>query len=1118
MTSERPSLRPSPAGGTLYRPADFYLLRTPLLPVQEFLALGASGNSDEDAAPDGRSEGEPARLARLRREGRKLLRQAAARPRIAQALHIGSASVTAGLGRLAADPEDDKRARRAYSTLLRYVTRMATRPTPYGLFAGVTTGLFTEDAGLALGRDPVARTRTRADLGWLLALLKETESDPAVRAQLPVTVNPGLYRVGDRAVLPVADVYGEEDNRLADFRITAPAELALRLARVPGTTYARIVDRIARDIPGATHDKAAAFLAQLWDLHALTSELRPSLSEPLPELALAGRLEAIPAARDVVAGLHTVRTLAGRIDAGRGTAPVSRLTDLTAHQRAMTPGYTGETYQLDTALAVTGTGLPAEVGAAAAEAAETLLRLGSHPPRPQHIAEYHAAFLERYGVDSEVPLLELLSPEAGLDAPTPYTAPARAFPLPPVGEDRDRMRELRLAALAAEALSSGAGELEITDERLEQLSVWRAGEHQPRVRPALDLYVQVAAGSAEALRGDDWRLVLAPAGMAEGGRTFGRFFDLLDDETLERLRGYARAEEEHCPGTVFAELNYLHPHGRSGNVALHPRLRTHEICVNTAPTVEPAFRIALDDILVGATANRFFLRSARLGRELVVTQSHMLTATQAPNVCRLLLELSEDGFAPLAGFDWGPMACAPFLPRVTRGRAVLHPAQWSLTAERLGLAAGAPLPGADAFHALVSRWRAQWNVPRYVYLVWMDNRLMLDLEHPLATDELREELSRLKSEGRVQLTLHEAMPGFPGSWLRDPDGGHYLNEVVVPLLSRDPAHSRRSAVPTRLPAGPGRAPGVESTAGITDLVQRFRAPRESRRSHPAGGEWTYLKLYGAATRHEDVIAGPLRELVGALRADGLVDRWFFLRYADPMPHLRIRFRASRDEHAATLLTTCLAWANGLIETGLAADVVLAGYERELERYGGPEAMDAAERVFEADSDVCAELVAARRLGGLDLDAEALCVLAMHTLYRDWGSDPLDSRPTDRALSDGARKHFRRIQRTLCDLLVPWDAHPDSAARQYAPALERILVRQQSVLAEAGGLIRELAGAGRLVGDEQRMLASLAHMRANRFLGMGQERERLCHELWAQALEAIRRRPALVTAGRGTRGA
>ncbi|CAM5489824.1 Nisin biosynthesis protein NisB [Streptomyces xanthochromogenes] len=1076
----------STADGPFYRAADFFLLRSPVLPVQEFLRITGAPLTDG--------------LDERRAHGRQLLRQAARRPRVAQALHIASSSVTAGLERLADAPPQDRRSRRAYSTLLRYLTRMSTRSTPYGLFAGVAVGRFTRAPGaagvLSLAADPVGATRTRADLGWLLALLKEIEGDPAVRARLGVRVNSAVYRVGGRGVLPGADLYGEQDNRLAGFRFTEPAELAIALAREPGTTYEDILDRIATGITGATRDKAQSFLAQLWDLHVLTSDLRPSLVEPHPERALAKQLTGLEAAVPVLETLREAGALTERVDAEPGAAPVALLDELTRIRRTLVPGYTKETFQLDTRLAVASAGsLPDGVGEAAADAAEALQRMGSFPARPQHIAEYHSAFLERFGVDSEIPLLQLLSPETGLDAPNSYSNPARPFPLPPVGEDRAPGKELRLAALLSETLRSGAHTLEITDERLAQLSVWRAGQHEPRVRPSIDLYGQLAADSPQAVCEGDWRLVLAPAGMAEGGRTFGRFHDLFDGQTLDRLKDYARAEEALCPDVVFADLNYQHPHARSANVALHPGLRRYEIGVNTAPTLPADRQIDLADILVGATSSRFFLRSAALGKEIVVSQGHMLSAFQAPNVCRLLLELSDDGFAPLAGFDWGALRMSPFLPRVTRGRAVLHPAQWSLTPERLGLASGkARMPDRDAFYAAVQEWRTRWGVPRHVSLMFMDNWLALDLEHPLCVDELYDEVADLEGAERLHVIIQELPGRFPHSWLRDAGGNAHLNEVVVPLLARDPGLTRRPPVPSR----PARRIGHDGPSA--DLAAPARA-----RSFQPGGEWTYLKLYAAAGGHDDVVSGPLRELAEGLTASGAVDRWFFLRYADPMPHLRIRFHAARPDLSASVLATALEWANSLIHDGLAGEVAVVGYDREVERYGGPDAIDAMERVFQANSEACAELLAS----GSELDPDVLCVLGMHALHRDWGLDPLAMvpSPAGRRIPEATRKRFRRVQRQLCEVLVPWDEHPDETARNNMNQLEGILSRQQQTLAEVGDHIRELASQNRLVGDEQQMLASLAHMHANRFLGLGQDRERLCHDLWILAAEAIRRRPA-----------
>jgi thiopeptide-type bacteriocin biosynthesis protein len=1071
--SRRPASTGSASPGS-YQPAGFFLLRAPVLPAAVYRSLTGDGSP----SPGGDL---PARRAETRRRLRELMQL----PRVVRAVHVASPSTTAALPYLADEPERSKRSARAYATVLRYLTRMTTRPTPYGLFAGVAMGRLADRTTLALAADPVARTRTRVDTGWLLGAIKAIEAGD-LRSRLGTTTNPLLYRAGDRAVLPFADVYGQSDDRHIDIRVTKPVEIALAMAARPGASLDDITEQILAELPTAGAEQARGLVDRLWELNILMSDLRPDTTAALPEEDLLKRLGAIDGAEPLQAALRRSRELAQEVDDAREAAGTEALDRLAAHQRTIAPDYQRESFQLDTALALTGDGLSHEIGAAAAEAAEILTRVGSGRRRAPHIAEYHAAFLERYGVDAEIPVLELLSPELGLDAPTGYTCPPRRFALPMIeSDDSQHSRDQVLTAMLIEAMRSGETELELTDDRLARLSVWDPATG-PAPRPSLDVYAQVVAESREAIDRGDWQLVIAPGGIADGGRTFGRFFDLLGETALNRLRENARAEEARCPDVDFVELSYLPPYGRGGNVTVHPGLRRFEICVNTSPSVPAENLLALSDILVGATADRFYLRSAASGRELRVTQSHMLTPTSAPNICRLLLELSEDGVAALAGWDWGPAGRAAFLPRVTRGRLVLAPAHWSFATDNLGLPPG-DLPEPDAFYAAVQRWRSAWRVPRHVYLAFLDNRLLIDLENPVFVDDLRDQLRRAR-RGRpsARLVLHEAIPHLDQTWLTDAAGQAHFSEVVVPLLAREsssrPVLSRRP--PTTRAAGPPRRRLI-------------------------GEEWVYLKLYGSPNRHDDILTGPVLALVSLLREAGLIDRWFFLRYADPYPHLRLRFRAVDEAAIAPVLTAAVTQGRDLVRDGLASDLALSSYDREVERYGGPAAIDELERLFEANSDMVVELLTALRDRTVGLDRDVAAVVALAALGRHWGDDPLSpsipvGTPT---ASAAARKRFRSVKNVLGGLLVPWADRPDEEALRWRGPLTQIVDRRGNDVTTVAAVVRDLAAADRLIGTPVNILGNLAHMQANRLLGMDHDQERVCHELLALTVNAIRRRPA-----------
>ncbi|MCI3934520.1 lantibiotic dehydratase [Streptomyces sp. AN091965] len=1090
----------SPAHPAVYRPAGFFLLRTPTLTTDSYryvLDDEPRELRDYHSAVTGDGETElsalawpPENLAHRRQRARARLLDLAEEPLLREAVQVASPSLFRELERMARDGDNGDADERVHSSLLRYVARMSTRPTPFGLFAQVGAGEFGDATRLARMREAPASTRTRADVGWLLTLIRTLEGDRFLRDSLRVVVNPCLYRSGGRLVLPVTDVYGQSDNRSASVRTTRAVDLALRCAE-GRPSYAELIARMRSALPGAGEDRIRALVDGLWDLHILTSDLRPATTDTRPERALLERIQGVDSAEPYRSALERTHAYAARVDEAPRADLSRRLSLLDAHQRSTAPDYERDAYQVDATAALLTPVIKADVAEAAADAAETLLRLGLQRSRPRHLAQYHQAFVERYGVGAEVPVLQLLNAEQGLDAPETYSYPPRSTPLPPLPEHGPGRAEQALASLTAAALHQGRNEIEITDAFLE---TWDpAGTADPSARPSLDVTAQIASSSKEALDRGEWKLVLSPAPLRDGGRLLGRFSDVLGHDLTTKLRQIATAEEALCPEALFVELSYVHQEGRGGNLAIHPSLRSHEICVNTSPSGGPVQQILLSDVLVGATDDRLYLRSATLGRELRVTQSHVLNPYKAPNICRFLLEVSDDGFAQLAEFDWGLLDSAPVLPRVSRGRVVLRPARWRIDVDMPGAVqpfTGA-LPDRDRFFDAFQEWRRTWRVPKWVCLSVLDNKLLLDLDHPLCVDEIHRELRRTTAVGSLPLMLEEMLPDFSQLWLRDPDGRPYASEIVVPLLARDAAATRRPAI-----AAPVTGPAARRSAST------------HVKHHLVGGDWAHLKVYAALGRHDDIISGPLPAFVQELREEHLIDRWFFIRYCDPHPHLRIRLRRAPGTDGAPLLHRAIAWARTLVDEGLARDLAVVAYDRETERYGGPEAIETLEAAFEAGSDAAAALVGLQRARPGQLDPDVVGVFAMDTLSRQWGAPASASGTAGDAhgVSVEARTRFRALRATLCDLLAPWDAHPDPTARLWADDLGAILARQSRAVARAGQHVRQLAAAGRLVGTEDEILRSLLHMQSIRLSGVDRVRERRCHDLWALALRSLSGRP------------
>jgi len=158
---------PPTGGEPRYAVLPWIVIRAPALPVEDYEALG-----DRDA------------VARLY-----------ASPLFRRAVAVASPSLSAAL-----DRGDGTLGARARGARLRYAIRMATRPTPFGAFAGVALAEWGPRTTLRL-RSEDGRLRTGPDVEWLAGLLREAETRPDVRRRLRVQLHPAAVVVGRRLTL-----------------------------------------------------------------------------------------------------------------------------------------------------------------------------------------------------------------------------------------------------------------------------------------------------------------------------------------------------------------------------------------------------------------------------------------------------------------------------------------------------------------------------------------------------------------------------------------------------------------------------------------------------------------------------------------------------------------------------------------------------------------------------------------------------------------------------------------------------------------------------------------------------------------------------------------------------
>ncbi|MFD8516724.1 lantibiotic dehydratase [Streptomyces antimycoticus] len=972
--------------------------------------------------------------------------------RVEEALAVSSPSLRRAVEALRAGaPMKAGALRKLTLSATRYVLRGASRATPFGLLAGVAPVSFGEGHQVRLGTRH--RKAVRPDGGWLTGVLTAWEGDLEVLRALRVVANDLGFARGQRWVLPcgydakdpaapeepAADERRSEGRSAQEISVrhTAAVKTTLAAARRPCPTgdLLKVLDEAYPNVPGSAKE---GLLLALVRQGFLLTELRPPLGETDPlryavdvlkavgradkarELAAIGDLLAEYAAEHLGAGL------------GRWQTALDAMSRLRADDRPV---------QVDMRLDADVT-LDREV-LREAERAATALCLAAPDTQPTpELREYRDAFVERYGTGRAVPLADVLDPHTGLGPPAGYDHPRSERRTAERGErsERDRARDEFLAELALTAIASGDREVVLDDAALDRLR--GSGAPPPA---AMELCAHLTAPSRRSLEEGDFALVLSPAtGSPAPGALFGRFAYLLDD--VEEVGELARrsAAGSARDGALQAHLDFLPPSGRDTNVARVRPFWTERVAVGCfADRASPAVR-GMDDLALAADLDRLYLVDASTGQEINPRVPTMLDQRRAPAAVRLLREIPTMGSWPSCVWIWGRLSTLPHLPRVRFGRTVLVPARWRLTDPGLF---DSSLSDAE-WERRLDGWRARWNVPDRVAVGAGDHRVEIDLTAPLHRMVLRRELGRSKDVTAYE-TPEDA--GAGGGWLAT-DSGAFSSELVLPLLPARPA--------------PGEAPAVRAPAPRIRPVGP-PAPRHSR-------AWLYGKLYTYANRQDEVLTEHLPRLLAALPP--AVDRWFFIRYADPAgAHLRLRFHGDPATLHGELLPGVLDWVEQLRDLRLAGAFIIDGYEPETHRYGGHEALDAAETVFHHDSVAALEQLRLRAIGAVTAPPQLLAAANYLDLARQVHGDRWPDWWLANPRDEEHHAYFREGRAAALRLL-------DGGLRAAFPA-EGAAAALAALDARAAAM-RAYAS----VAADGSVLASVLHMHHNRLIGTSRTSE------------------------------
>lgn len=574
--------------------------------------------------------------------------------------------------------QQPRQVRRVVESVIRYLLRMTSRATPFGLFAGVAPLRIGSTADVRWGEQH--RAVTRPDAAWLAELITYLEARPDVLRRLPAVANNLGFVRGDRLVVPCQHRPGllsEAQPADVSVRHTRAVQTVIQAAQSP-ITIGELIGKLAAELPGKPLAKIEAMLTELVCCRILVTSLHPPMDVTDPLSHVIDQLTAMETGAVPLLAVQELRAISEQVSRHdevflpevRRAVRASMSQQMSAICGRPEPSLAVD-LRIDCSVV-----LPQTVAREAEAAASALVRVAPYRFGSSAWQTYHARFLERYGSGAVVPVGQIVDADTGLGYPAGYRGSVMTQSDPPL-----LARDHALLRLAQQAALGGSDEVVLDEHALSKLAAECTETRPAQVPPHTELRFRLHAPATDALDRGEFTLVVLSAAR-QAGTTVGRFLHLFESEDRDRMVQVFTGLPTLVPGSLLAQLSCPPLAQRTGNLARAPAVLPQIPLGEHRP--DGHSHIRLDDLAVSADARRLFLVCLSQGR---IVEPLMVNAVEfrhaSHQLARFLCEITTARAAACVPFSWGAAKGLPFLPRVRYRRTVLRSASWNLSASDL---------------------------------------------------------------------------------------------------------------------------------------------------------------------------------------------------------------------------------------------------------------------------------------------------------------------------------------------------------------------------------------------------------------------------------------------------
>lgn len=653
-------------------------------------------------------------------------------------------------------------------SVLKYISRLSSRCTPFGLFAGCSIGNIYNSTNIILNDSINNERHTRFDMNYLFALSQNLSKIEFIKNQLLFHPNKSIYEVGNK--LRYVEYYyvnGKRNHQIVSIDNSKYIKKIIHFSK-RGAQISEIINEIISK--KIDFEIANNFINELIENQVLISNLEPSVTGTEFYNQIISIIEKLKYTENISERLMLLKLELIEIDKNIGNNIKKYEKIITLLEELNTEFDLSHLFQTDMSISTVENTLSNNIVNSVKKGMSVLSKFSNNNENPL-LSEFKKRFYVRYE-NKEILLSKVLDSEIGIGYHQTFEQnvnnPLIDDIILPETENKNASRSIQWNPFNSffhkkilKANKNNEVIIKIFPDELKHLE-----ENWNNLPDTMSTLIEIVNVSGKE------KIKFNSIGGSSAANLLGRFCH-SDKKIHEYVNEIIAIENKINKTSILAEIVHL-PESRVGNVLMRPSFRNFEIPYLGNSTLKDEFQIPLDDLYISIKKEKLILRSKKHNIQIIphLTNAHNYSQNSLP-IYHFLCDLQTQGISRGMTFNLGNISnIYNFIPRIEYEDIILNEATWYIERKEIENIVKIKNNETLLLNEII-KFRTSRKIPQFVVLSENDNELLINFENITSIRMLLNTVNK-KTNFILKEFLHTER-----SSIQNTKKEYYSNEIIL---------------------------------------------------------------------------------------------------------------------------------------------------------------------------------------------------------------------------------------------------------------------------------------------------------------------------------------------------